>query len=128
MPKCPTCETQLEENDAAFDLEAIKKYVGRGNWDMFEAYSTDETFKLPNGKFATVVDKKMTYDSGDIDVEGYYGESALPQGSTFNAFIVFKVGDAYFKKAGSGNSYGRVSWDGELERVYPKIVERYVFE
>ncbi len=131
MRNCPTCNSVLPEDHSAFDLEAIQNYVKSNyGWHVFENHTHKEgtTFTLPNGKSATIVKSKTSYDKGDIDVEGYYGESALPQGSTFEAFIVFKVGDSYFRKTGTGDSYGDVTWDGDLTPVRAREKTVLVFE
>lgn len=131
MQNCPTCNTPLPENHSAFDLEAIQAYVKASyGWHIFESpkYKEGTTFTLPNGKVALVAASKITYDKGDIDVEAYYGESALPQGSEFKTHIVIKVGDAYFKKTGHGDSYGEVTWDGDLMPVKVREKTVLVFE
>src|ERR1044071_502218 len=124
MKNCPTCNTALPENHSAFDLESIQAYIKANyGWHIFEntrTYKEGSTFQLPNGKLALVASSKITYDKGDVDVEGYYGESALPQGSEFKTHIVLKVGDAYFMKTGHGDSYGEVTWDGDLTPVKAK--------
>lgn len=128
--KCPTCLTELSDDDPAFDMEAIESYIeGCGGWSAFETEGfIPKEFPLGNSKVATVVEKKVHYDSGDVDVEGYFGESALPQGSIFTTYVVFKVGDVFFKKTGTGDSYGNVTWNGKFSRATVKVVERYVFE
>jgi hypothetical protein len=131
MKNCPTCNTPLPESHSAFDLEAILAFVKKeGGWHRFEegAYNQIKNFTLANGKKATVAASKTSYDKGDIDVKGYYGESALPQGSTFDTFIVIQVGDAFFKKTGTGDSYGEVSWNGDLMPVKAQQKTILVFE
>lgn len=131
MKNCPTCNTPLPENHSAFDLNAILDFVNKeGGWHRFEegAYKQLKTFTLANGKKANVVASKTSYDKGDIDGQGFYGESELPQGSTFKTFVVIQVGEAYFKKTGTGDSYGEVSWDGDLVPVKAREKTVLVFE
>lgn len=131
MRNCPTCNTPLPEDHSAFDLNSILDFVKKeGGWHRFEdgAYNQIKTFTLANGKMANVVASKTSYDKGDIEPEGYYGESALPQGSTFETFVVIQVGGAYFKKTGTGDSYGEVSWDGDLVAVKAREKTVLVFE
>jgi len=114
----------LDDNHPASALLAIKDWVeNKGGWDIFvsDRYSAFTAGNYP----VLVVDKKTTYETGDIDRDGLYDE--LPQGSTFQAHIVFQVGDNYFKKTGTGDSYGDVSWDGDfrLVTVKEKIVKVY---
>jgi hypothetical protein len=130
MQACPTCDTLLPETHPAFLMTDLLRWVkDQGGWDVFEAakYTKGATFTV-NGYTAEIADIKDTYDSGDIDVEGYYGESALPQGSTFDGYIVIKIGNTYFKKTGTGDSYGEMSWDGDLKRVTPKVKTIEVYE
>lgn len=130
MKACPACDTPLPEGHPAFLMTYLQDWVQeQGGWHIFESskYVKGATFTV-NGRTAKIADIKDTYDSGDIDVEGYYGESALPQGSTFNGYIVIKIGDSYFKKTGTGDSYGEMSWDGDLKRVAPTVKTIEVFE
>jgi hypothetical protein len=136
MQKCPTCETELPEDHSAFDMQALKKFVeSKGGWDRFEAGAYNfigKNFTLANGKTAEIVKAKTTYDTGDIgDSYSYYGgDSPLPQGSEFETYVIVKVGEAFFKKTGHGDSYGEVNWDGDLVRVQAKtkVVTVYDFE
>jgi hypothetical protein len=122
--QCPTCQTELPASHPAFDRQVVLDYVKNrlGGWDSFESASKNATWNLSNGKTLRLVDSKTDYDTGDIDHDSYYGE--LPQGTEFDTFLVFQVGDAYFKKTGTGDSYGHISWDGELTNVTP--VEKVV--
>lgn len=131
MRNCPTCNTPLPENHSAFDLQYVLNAVAKnGGWARFEegSYKQLKSLTLENGKVATVAASKTTYDKGDIDVEGYYGESALPQGSEFSTFIVLKVDNQFFKKTGRGDSYGEVVWDGDLVPVQAREKTVLVFE
>jgi len=123
--QCPTCNTVLDDNHPAAALIAIQEWVAsKGGWDLFEG-SRNNVFTT--GTYAVqVVDKKVTYETGDIDRDGLYGE--LPQGSNFKAYIIFQVGDNFFKKEGTGDSYGEVSWDGEFRSVVAKEKVVRVFE
>lgn len=40
----------------------------------------------------------------------HYGE--LPQGDTFDLFVVFRVGEQFFKLNGEMDSYGNNTWNG----------------
>lgn len=43
-------------------------------------------------------------------------------------FVIFKVGDRYFKKYGDKSSYGDEAWDGECVEVFPTTKTIQVFE
>jgi hypothetical protein len=124
MPACPTCNTELTNDHPALVLEALLTWIDtNGGWDLFDSedYSVGDDLRMPdtneNKVTVEIVALKTTYDSGDVDVDAYYGESALPQGSEFDTYVVFKIGELFFKKTGTGDSYGRVSWDGDLRQV-----------
>jgi hypothetical protein len=115
---CPTCNTELDTSHPAYNLTKLIDYVGNNHWGMFEDYSVGDAVTVPGATVPIrIAAIKGSYDTGDVDVEGYYGESALPQGSTFNTYIVFQIGNQYYRKTGTGDSYGEVSWDGDIRGV-----------
>lgn len=125
MTQCPTCNTELPSNHPAIQTKLLLEFVEKaGGWSVFESY--EEGQRLPGLSAISIAAIKPTYDSGDIDIEGYYGESALPQGSEFQAYVVFKIGDTFYKKTGTGDSYGDVQWDGDLRQV--EATSRTVWE
>lgn len=62
----------------------------------------------------------------DPSPDDYYGEFA--QGHESKIYIVFQSGDRYFRKTGHGDSYGNHSWHGPVKEVFPKQVQRIVYE
>jgi hypothetical protein len=127
--ECPTCQTQLPSDHPAFHREVLLEWVKtNGGWDRFESsmYVEGKVLNVPNLPDVKIAAIKQTYDPGDIDLD-YYGE--LPQGTEFEVFVVLQVGEnAFFKKTGTGDSYGRVSWDGEFKNVTPREKKVLVFE
>jgi hypothetical protein len=120
---CPTCNTELNIEHPAYNLTKLIEWVS-GNWDVFEGYSMGQTVPVTGATLPiTVVASKITYDTGDFDRDHFY---EWPQGSTFEAYVVFQIGDSFYKKTGTGDSYGDVSWDGELRTV--TATERVVKE
>lgn len=65
---------------------------------------------------------------------GYGGDyDEYPQGTEFDAWVILKVTEAdgtvlFFRKSGTANSYGNVSWDGLLQEVKAVKKEVTVFE
>ena len=58
--------------------------------------------------------------------DDYYGE--FSQGHEGRLYIVFEYkGNRFFKKSGTGDSYGNHSWDGPVVEVFPKEVQRIVY-
>lgn len=58
--------------------------------------------------------------------DDYYGE--FSQGHEGDLYIIFEhKGTRYFKKSGTGDSYGSHSWDGPVVEVFPKEVQRIVY-
>ena len=134
MATCPYCSSEISPDNPALILDALKKTVDKlGGWAIFEndrisyGYPVGKTFTV-GSHVAKVEAKKTTYSTGDIERNGYYGESELPQGTTFDVYVIIEVSGSYFKKSGTGDSYGEVSWDGDLKIVKPveKLVK--VFE
>jgi hypothetical protein len=126
--KCPYCNSEIEDSNPVLALEAIKNYVeNSGGWHIFESSKLGVGSELPIGQFALkVVASKTSYDPGEIDRSSYY-DSELPQGTTFEVYVVLSYRDGFFKKTGTGDSYGEITWDGELRPVTlkTKIVEVY---
>ncbi len=135
MPtECPYCRSEVLTDNPVFHLTRLRKWVEKnGGWGIFEyppgatyhnAYPKGKQFTI-EGWTAEVVDSKIKYDSGDIS--DYY-DGDLPQGTTFEVFVVVKVGEGFFKKTGTGDSYGAISWDGDLLPVVPKVKTVEVYE
>jgi len=130
---CPLCNSEIPSDHPAFLLTELSAWVTKqGGWSIFESdntrygYPVGRAFDM-GGRKATVVARKTSYDSGDIDAAGFY-DGELPQGTTFSVYVVIKVGDSFFKKTGTGDSYGEISWDGDLLPVTPKQKVIDVFE
>lgn len=133
MTACPMCSTVLPSDHPALTLAALESWVrGKGGWDIFDTDS--ETYGYPVGKQFAVGDrrarveaKKTQYNVGDLtEYSDRYG-SELPQGTTFTTFVVVGIDGNYFKKTGTGDSYGEISWDGDLRIVTPveKVVKSF---
>lgn len=92
----------------------------QGGWDAIEG-SIDRGHK-EFGDF-TVIDWFFDPMPGD-----YFGE--FSQGHEGDLFIIFKSNthDRFFRKEGSGDSYGRHYWNGSVREVFPKRVEKVVYE
>ncbi len=100
-----------------------RAYEGDYNWAS--GGGTYTTFKddLSNGGTVETIDKHDPEDWGPRYYDDAYG-----QGSEFDAWVVLKVtgpeGDLFFRKSGTANSYGNVSWDKPLQQV--KVTEKTV--
>jgi len=122
MSECKLCGTQLPASHPAVILAELETWVkSKGGWDIFESedtryglYPVGKEFSVGN-RFASVADKKMT---PGYPPNGYDG--AYEQGTEFEVYVIIKVGEQYFKKSGSADSYGEVSWDGDLKTVQPR--------
>lgn len=96
-------------------------------FDSVEAYEVDrwadqevESIIEYNGVTALLVSKKTSIDTGDIDPDHFYGE--YPQDSSFDMWLVLRIGDSFFKISGYGDSYGHVSWGNfKVKKVTPEI-------
>jgi hypothetical protein len=131
--QCPLCKSEIEDNNPAFGLNELGNWVrSKGGWSMFEGdtpsygYPVGKEFQI-EGKPATVVAKKVSYDSGDIDREGYY-DNELPQGTTYAVYVVIQFAGGFFKKTGTADSYSEIAWDGELLPVTPKTKTIEVYD
>ena len=86
--------------------------------------------QLANGAEVETADKHDKTAWGP----GYGGDyDEYPQGTEFECWVVLKVTEAdgtvlFFRKSGTANSYGHVSWDGLLQEVKAVKKEVTVFE
>lgn len=60
--------------------------------------------------------------------DDYYGE--FSQGHEGDLYIVLKHNgsERFFRKSGRGDSYSNHFWTGEIREVFPKKIERVVYE
>lgn len=127
MYQCPMCKSEIGEDNPAVGLAELNNYVKTtANWDQMESdrsFPVGKTFSV-GGRHAQIAAKKTSYTFDDLD-DPQYG---LTQGDTFETYIVVRVGDNYFKKIGHGDSYGEITWDGDLVPVTPKVKTIEVFE
>lgn len=134
MSECPLCKSALPSDHPALTLAALDKAVKEmGGWDNFEGDDArwgkpvGSTFRV-GARTAKVEAKKVSYNAGDLaEYASYYG-SELPQGTTFETFVVIEIDGSYFKKTGTADSYGTISWDGDLKIVVPTEKTVKVFE
>jgi hypothetical protein len=116
---CTVCESELEPGS-----------VGALAVQLFDAvsdrwYSFNEGDKVPfAGGVAEVVKVRDGWSDSDGDIDYSYTR----QGQTFEAYVVFKVGEYFFRKEGTGDSYGEVSWDGNYGPVQMKSKTVTVYE
>lgn len=134
---CPLCATELPDSHPAFRITAFLAWVD-GDWSQFEDHGKSVySHTHPLGKEYDVpgvdapvhlIARKSNYDLGELATDSYYFSDGLPQGTTYKTYLVFQIGDLFFKKVGTGDSYGDVNWDGEFlpTRKISKTVE--VFE
>lgn len=87
------------------DRHSGKEFATVG-WDDF--YSNTGFIVGENGEF---IDYELVETTGG-------------EGKGDEASIVIKIGDQYFRKEGYYASHYGYDWDGDLEEVRPKVVER----
>lgn len=87
-------------------------------WDSLFEGSSVQVQPLANGTDAEYVDSK----GRETDSYGDYIE-----GDT-EIWVIFKVGERYFKKFGYQSSYGGREWDGGCVEVFPETKTITVFK
>lgn len=126
--ECKYCGSILPDSHPAVIAQLIEDSVK--DWSKFE--SDHERFGYPVGSVVNVPgingqvfveSKKIRPTLEDIS-EGYghYGESEYPQGTEYSTYIIFRHGDSFFKKTGSGDSYGEITWSGPVRVTKPKEI------
>lgn len=121
---CPYCSSTISDDNPAAILDKIEREM---DWSDFESdhdrwgYPVGKKFSVEGVSEIEVVSKKMNADNRDS-----WGE--LPQGSTFEVWVVLKVGDTFLKKTGEGDSYSNINWCGMLRAVQPREVTKVIYE
>jgi hypothetical protein len=131
MAHCPTCNSELDNNHPALVVQSLLNWVqAQGGWEtVANRLHEGKILALGDGsQIVETVSVKNTYDTGDINPDDYYGESPLPQGAEFETYVVFKIGELFYKKTGTGDSYGDVNWNGDLRQVEAKPVTVWEFK
>ncbi len=122
MVKCEYCQTELPENHPGVIAQRLDEHV---NWGQLESdsavygYAVGRTFTV-NGLTVEVVAKKLKPAIDELE-DGYYdsGEGAYSQGTVFGVYVVIKCQGNYFKKSGTADSYGEISWNKALRPTTP---------
>ena len=89
------------------------------NWDHLSAGRSIQVAPLNE----TVQAEYVSFKDRDKDSYGdyYQGDDTV--------YVIFKVGDRFFKKIGYKSSYSeQMTWDGECIEVFPKTKTIQVFE
>lgn len=107
MSECLRC--------AVYDVADVE-----GGWDKLERRINAGQRNF--GEF-TVIDWFF-----DPMPDHYYGE--FSQGHEGDLFVVLKHNgqERFFRKTGTGDSYGDHYWTGSVKEVFPKKVEKVVYE
>lgn len=125
--ECLKCKYELLLSDVLSNWDSVydgdysytRGYAGQyKNWER----------ELSNGATVQVWDKHSTESWGPKYYDGEYA-----QGSEFEAWIVLQIVEAdgtelFFRKLGTANSYGQVSWDKPLQQVKATEKTVQVFE
>lgn len=87
-------------------------------WDKLYAGVSAEVVPTSGGVMA----KPVHVHNRPTDSFGEYfeGEGEI--------FVIFKVGDKYYRKNGYESSYGDRTWDGDVVEVHPKTKTIQVWE
>jgi hypothetical protein len=117
------CDSEIADDNRAMKQAALEATVSKlGGWGYLESRTAGYTFNVGSW-LANVEAVKDTPGYPTNDYDGAYN-----QGETFEAFIIVAIDGTYFKKTGTGDSYGEISWDGLLKVVVPTTKMVKVFE
>ena len=118
--KCTLCASEISPGSVGEISLLLKRHLD----SRYEAERVGYKFNF-NGYTAEIVKVKDSWDDGLESETSSYAH----QGETFEAYIIYKVNDFFFKKAGTGDSYGEVSWDGGFGPVEakPRVITVYEF-
>lgn len=87
-------------------------------WDLF-----NRSFSLWVNGFEV---KRLDAVKPDDSLMDLYGE--YPQGYEGSMWMTFQIGNRFFRKSGTVDSYGNETWNGRFQEVYGKTKTVTVFE
>ncbi len=138
LKNCPYCDSTVQDDNPVFVAMLLEKEL-EGQWYHAESDNARDTWAWPIGKVlglsnslsnnlvAEVVDKKVKATVDEFQDGYYYGGEELPQGTTFQTYVILKVGEHFYKKTGEGDSYSEIVWAGPVVPVKPKTVTKVVY-
>lgn len=121
MNSCLVCKYGRQFRNSSFSWDGLFE----GSQSYRQPYRPYQGV-LPNGATFEVVERVK-----DNRPDDGYGE--YPQGSEAIISLVVRVDDPddgvlYLRKEGTADSYGSVTWDGDLTQVYVSTKTLYFFE
>lgn len=124
---CPMCNTALTDDNPAFVAAMIQEAgldwndFGQGRW---KSYNVGDTFTISKDIGTAEVVAVKLYDGPPG-----WGDGDLPQGTEFDAYVVLKVGEHFYRATGKGDSYNDITWTGVVlpVKATPKNVTVYEF-
>lgn len=111
---CDFCGHSIDPNGDAANAKRFFSAMTGSDFSSVALRNEVESIVEKGNVSALLVAKKAGLDVGEL-TDGYYGE--YPQGTTFEAYLVFRIGDSFFKKFEEGDSYGDVTWSNGLNNV-----------
>lgn len=106
---CPKCDAE--------DL-----ILTEGTWEWWSNQLTGYMTEV-EGHHVALLEIQLA----DRPYDDSYYDSGYPQGYEGEAFLIFRVGDNYFKKFGTCDSYGTVEWGGKFKQVFAESRNVLVF-
>lgn len=124
---CEMCGTELEAGSSGAVAVLLEKNID--NWVKFESddvrwgQPVGSSFAVPGIGTVIVESKKIKPTMEDLaDNFGYMEEDSYPQGTEFQVYVILRVGDSFYKKTGSADSYGDITWQGVVKPTKAKQV------
>lgn len=117
MAECKFCFSEISDDNPVLVAEKID--AAGLDWDAFQV-----------GRKITVrgVGVCEVVASKGYDGPMGYSEYELPQGTEFDAYVVVKFGEYFFRKDGVGDSYNSITWAGPVRPVKATAKQVTVYE
>lgn len=128
---CPVCRQTISDPMSAVLVGEKLREIGA--WDEWAYYGGPEApsgyyrdrFRMATFAGHPVLVRSVRTTPADVSAT-YYSE--YPQGTTFQAYVLFQIGDRFYRAIGEGDSYGDINWQHHLTEVEAREKTVTVYE
>jgi hypothetical protein len=132
---CPVCAQPIDDDFNAVIVGPALR--GIANWDVWATAGETLLNGGRNNHWTNLV-RDVTYRGHEVVIEQVATKPAgvsmtewdesYPQGTTFDAYVLFRINGRFYRATGEGDSYGDITWHPHLQEVKVKTKTIEVYE